>query len=134
MAPPVPNGLLVKLRERRIASFEPTLEDVVAARRFACRVVADAGHAHAVSAVALATGELAANAVEHAGTAFEVVVIVSDVVRIEVADGSDQLPVRLDVEPDALSGRGVMLVDLIGSAWGVVVEPAGKRIWVEIDL
>jgi hypothetical protein len=55
-------------------------------------------------------------------------------VRIEVADGSTVPPRRLDVDAHALRGRGVMLVDLVGSRWGVDAEPDGKRVWVEIDL
>lgn len=125
----------MKLCDPRIAHFEPTLEHVVAARRFASRVVADAGHVAAVPSVALATGELAANAVAHARTPFDVAVFVDDrSVRIEVGDGSTVLPRRLDVEADALNGRGVMLVDLVGSRWGVEVAGGGKRVWVEIQL
>lgn len=131
----VPTLIDVKLCDPRTAKFEPTLDQVVAARRFASRVVAEAGHISLVPAVALATGELAANAVHHARTPFEVIVFVDDrAVRVEVADGSPDLPRRLDVDPDEVHGRGVMLVDLVGARWGVEVAGGGKRVWVEIEL
>ena len=59
---------------RSEARFGPSVDKVVAARHFASRVVADAGLSHTIHDVALATGELAANAAEHARTPFAVVV------------------------------------------------------------
>jgi hypothetical protein len=125
----------VDLHERCEARFEPSLEEVVAARRFASRVVADAGLLHAVHDVALATGELAANAAEHAGTPFDVVIVLDDCIRIEVSDGSGNLPFKPDVDVYAERGRGIAILELICARWGVEVFAAGgKRVWVEIPL
>lgn len=121
-------------RERSEATFAPTFDQVVLARQFASRVVHDAGHVHAVHDVALAAGELAANAAEHAGTAFDVAVIVGHCVRIEVTDHSVELPVRGDPDAYAERGRGIALVELVSRAWGVDVIDDGKRVWVEIEL
>jgi serine/threonine-protein kinase RsbW len=119
---------------RSEASFEPSLEQVVAARQFASRVVADAGLSHAVHDVALATGELAANAAEHAASGFEVVVLVAEgSIRIEVSDRSGELPVKPDVDEYAERGRGIALVELVSDRWGVDVTPDGKRVWAEIS-
>jgi anti-sigma regulatory factor (Ser/Thr protein kinase) len=109
------------------------MDEVVAARRFASRVVAEAGLTHAVHDVALAAGELAANAAEHAHTPFDVTVEIEGCVRIEVTDGSDLLP-RI-VEPDLHSerGRGMALVELVSSRWGVDRIDSGKRVWAEIS-
>ena len=119
---------------RSEASFNPSLEQVVAARQFASRVVADAGLSHAIHDVALATGELAANAAEHAASGFEVVVLLDDdCIRIEVSDRSGDLPVRPDVDEYAERGRGIALVELVSDRWGVDVTSDGKRIWAEIS-
>ena len=114
-------------------SFDPSLEQVVAARRFASRVVADAGLVHAVHDVALATGELAANAAEHARTRFDVVVVVGRVIRIEVSDESADLPVRGDPVLEDERGRGIALVELVSQRWGVERTDHGKRVWAELD-
>ncbi len=120
--------------ERREARFDPSVEQAVAARRFASRVVADLGLAHAVHDVALATGELAANAAEHARTAFVVVVRVDGCVRIEVSDGSADLPFVTDADFDSERGRGMALVELVSDRWGVDKTPGGKVVWAEIPV
>ena len=120
---------------RTEATFGPSLEQAVAARRFASRVVADAGLAHAVHDVALAAGELAANAAEHAATAFELAVVLEHgpVIRIEVVDGSSALPVRPDIDHYDERGRGIALIELVARAWGVESVDGGKRVWVELE-
>lgn len=119
--------------ERTEARFDPSIEQAVAARHFASRFVAAAGLTHAVHDVALATGELATNAAEHAGTPFDVTVVVDGCIRIEVADGSVDLPVRPDVDPYDERGRGMAIVELVSRRWGVDRVGGGKRVWVEID-
>ena len=120
--------------ERSEARFSPSIDQVVAARQFASRVVADAGLSHAVHDVALATGELAANAAEHARTPFDVLVVVGRYIRIEVSDGSGELPVKPDIDEYAERGRGIALVELVSYRWGVDVTPDGKKVWAEISL
>jgi anti-sigma regulatory factor (Ser/Thr protein kinase) len=106
----------------------------VAARKFASRVVVDAGHGAAVADVALAVGELAANAYEHAGTPYDVTVRLDGCIRIEVSDASPELPVRGYPDDYAERGRGIALVEMVGQAWGVDRTPDGKTVWVEIAL
>lgn len=122
------------LKERMEAQFDPSVEDIVAARRFASRVVADAGLTHAVHDVALAAGELAANAAEHARTPFGVRVLVDGCIRIEVTDGSDDLPQRVEPHDYDEHGRGIALIELVCRRWGVDSLARGKRVWVELDL
>lgn len=120
-------------RTRCEATFGPSVEQAVAARRFVSRVVAEAGLVHAVHDVALAAGELATNAAQHAGTPFDVVVLLDGCVRIEVADGSEELPYVVDIDVDAERGRGMALVELVSCRWGVDRTPTGKRVWAEIS-
>jgi anti-sigma regulatory factor (Ser/Thr protein kinase) len=51
-------------------------------------------------------------------------------VLIRVWDGSSQIPVRRDAGPDDDSGRGLMLVECLGSEWGVCRKASGKVVWV----
>ena len=56
--------------------------------------------------------------------------------RIEVGDSSHRMPVMPggEVDLDATSGRGLVLVDAMASRWGVQSDGLGKRVWVELDL
>ena len=55
-------------------------------------------------------------------------------VRIEVGDGSRELPSRRDLTNDAEGGRGMFLVDAMASDWGVLPTLHGKRVWFEVEL
>lgn len=52
--------------------------------------------------------------------------------HVRVSDSSPGAPVVRDVEHDAQSGRGMALVDLLSSQWGVEPGAAGKAVWFEI--
>jgi serine phosphatase RsbU (regulator of sigma subunit)/anti-sigma regulatory factor (Ser/Thr protein kinase) len=52
-------------------------------------------------------------------------------VRIEVTDGSDDLPHRRHPGELASSGRGLVLTELLADAWGVDPRGEGKSIWFE---
>jgi hypothetical protein len=51
---------------------------------------------------------------------------------IQVRDSSDELPARRDAGPDAESGRGLMLVDALGTDWGAYRTGDGKVVWVSL--
>ncbi len=85
--------------------------------------------------VKLVATELAANAVVHTDTPEAVSVrYLGDVVRIEVSDGSPEQPRRRSARVDALSGRGLSLVEAIGSAWGTEKVAGGKRVWCDLPV
>ncbi|MFJ2397027.1 SpoIIE family protein phosphatase [Streptomyces sp. NPDC087843] len=52
-------------------------------------------------------------------------------VRVEVTDGSDDLPHRRHPGELASSGRGLVLVEVLAEAWGVDPRGEGKSIWFE---
>jgi hypothetical protein len=54
--------------------------------------------------------------------------------RVAVTDESPRLPAPRNQEPLAEGGRGLRLVELLASRWGVEPLPLGKRIWFEVDL
>jgi len=47
-------------------------------------------------------------------------------VLVLVWDASDQMPVRQQPEPDAVSGRGILLVEQLSAGWGVNVPAGGN--------
>ena len=84
------------------------------------------------AALVIAT-ELVTNAVDHVGTPIELCVTVRHgVLRIEVSDHSDVLPVPLDLAPGATQGHGLRLVDSMASHWGALNTTWGKTVWAEL--
>ncbi len=84
----------------------------------------------------LLTSELVTNAVMHAGGRVEVAVEVVGTrrLRVEVRDGSRELPRVQDADSDAMGGRGLLLVDKLADAWGVEIAREGKSVWFELRL
>lgn len=86
-----------------------------------------------VETVTLLVSETVTNAVLHAGTDIDVSCEVHRRgVRVEVADQSPVVPGIRRYELDAMTGRGLGMVDLIASSWGVRSEPDGKTVWFEV--
>ncbi|WP_144383227.1 SpoIIE family protein phosphatase [Streptomyces sp. SAJ15] len=52
--------------------------------------------------------------------------------RVDVADGSDELPHRRHPGELASSGRGLLLMEMLADSWGVDPRGAGKCIWFEL--
>jgi anti-sigma regulatory factor (Ser/Thr protein kinase) len=55
-------------------------------------------------------------------------------VRIEVGDGSRELPQRRQPAATDEGGRGMFLVDAMAADWGVLPTVNGKRVWFEVEL
>ncbi|MFJ3289665.1 SpoIIE family protein phosphatase [Streptomyces sp. NPDC086669] len=51
--------------------------------------------------------------------------------RVEVEDSSSALPRRRDAGESGVSGRGLLLVDLLTDVWGVEARGGGKAVWCE---
>jgi serine phosphatase RsbU (regulator of sigma subunit)/anti-sigma regulatory factor (Ser/Thr protein kinase) len=51
--------------------------------------------------------------------------------RIEVEDSSSALPRRREAGESGVSGRGLLLVDLMADGWGVEARGGGKCVWAE---
>ncbi|WP_327375341.1 SpoIIE family protein phosphatase [Streptomyces sp. NBC_01216] len=52
--------------------------------------------------------------------------------RVEVSDGSDELPHKRHPGEMASSGRGLVLMEMLAHAWGVDPRGEGKSIWFEL--
>ena len=117
--------------ERRERDFVPEPAAVSEARHFVRDEVTRWGYDG--STASLVVDELAANAVLHARTPFQVAVWLDEVVAVEVTDENPQPPVIGDAGPEAVSGRGLQLVDALAKAWGVRPSEAGKTVWAVLD-
>ena len=87
-----------------------------------------------VECAALLISEVVTNAVLHARTKIHVTLRVStNFIRVEVADRSPMLPwIPEPPSPDAETGRGLWLVNLLSSKWGVQKAQGGKVVWFEL--
>lgn len=53
--------------------------------------------------------------------------------RVEVADDNSRHPQPVDLDDDALDGRGVAIIEALASSWGVADDMYGKTVWFEVD-
>ncbi|WP_406168410.1 ATP-binding protein [Streptomyces sp. NBC_00996] len=108
-------------------------------RRIVRSLLDDWGLTELAGAVELGVTELVANVVRHVPDRRCSLLMLRKAagVRIEVADGSEQLPCsppELLAEPgaEAEGGRGLVLLDAVVDKWGVDPGPGGgKTVWFE---
>lgn len=82
----------------------------------------------------LVLSELVTNVVRHTNTGGSVRMLCgTDTVRIEISDGDRRLPVLRAQRPGHAGGRGLRLVDLLSTAWGVEPRAEGKTVWAEFN-
>ena len=110
---------------------------VRAARTFAIHQLA--GYSPEVlEVVELLVSELAGNCVRHTDASFEVRVSGDPQrIRVAVSDKGRGRPVAQHVDADALAGRGLALVEMLSSSWGVRTNPGfarGKSVWFVLEL
>jgi hypothetical protein len=55
-------------------------------------------------------------------------------VRVDVVDASPTIPRRRRYASDAVTGRGIALVETLASRWGSERHGPGKRVWFELDV
>lgn len=106
-----------------------------AARRYVRQVLGDHHVNEKVTGIVeLLTSEVVTNALLHARGAEELFVFVwPEVIRVEVEDPSSLLPARRLAGVDAVSGRGLTIVNGLARNWGVEMGSRGKRVWFEVD-
>lgn len=85
----------------------------------------------------LILSELVTNAVVHASALKMGVCLLSDRARLVmmVSDPCPRMPVRADEDraPDAISGRGLVIVGALAQSWGAYRVPQGKVVWALLD-
>ncbi|MGH9276959.1 MAG: ATP-binding protein [Acidimicrobiales bacterium] len=113
---------------------EPSL--VAASRLFVAQTLTEWELETLVPDAQLIASELVSNAVLHARTAIRLTLRSDGLrwLRIEVFDQNSRLPLAASCPDDATSGRGLALVEGVGSTWGVVRQQDGKTVWAELGL
>lgn len=108
------------------------------ARTFVAQFSASVGLSGEVRRTAsLLVSELVTNAIVHgrSGAAVDVELIPAGI-RVVVSDDSPAPLPAVDLQPrtSAEGGRGLLIVSLLASRWGVSPSPAGgKAVWFELD-
>ncbi|MFD8915999.1 SpoIIE family protein phosphatase [Streptomyces sp. NPDC059575] len=88
--------------------------------------------------IELVTDELVTNVLMHTEGSAAVTLRVLDgperKLRVEVEDSSSALPRRREAGAEGVSGRGLLLVELLADRWGVEARGGGKAVWCEFEV
>jgi anti-sigma regulatory factor (Ser/Thr protein kinase) len=124
-------------------SWRPPVEGnpVAAARAWVRRTLPEVLHRPVRSDLAedldLVVSELAGNALRHAGAVAQLKLdLQPGAIRVTVVDDDERTPVVRHPVSDAESGRGILLVSALSSAWSTDhdVRHGGKQVWAELAL
>lgn len=86
-----------------------------------------------LDAVLLVATELVTNAVDHARPPIRVRLAVTPAgIRLEVGDGSRDAPRLRPINPSAVRGRGLQMVNRMCARWSWAVGKVGKVVWAEV--
>jgi GAF domain-containing protein/anti-sigma regulatory factor (Ser/Thr protein kinase) len=116
-------------------------DDVPRARRFAAAALQNGPGEVLSGDVELIVSELVTNALLHAGAPASLRVFIASeagegdglVVRVEVRDPRRAAPIRPIASTEAMTGRGIRLVEALASSWGVEPSGEGKLVWSEVS-
>ena len=119
------------MKQERTFPHEP--ESVPAARRFATSVLRGVS-ADTLEAVELMVSELATNCIRHTDSGFELSITRDGGdIRVEATDGAGGRPEMRSPKPTDPSGRGLKIIDMLSSDWGVDQHRAnGKTVWFTV--
>lgn len=118
-----------------IESFPYDTAAVRQARRLVERLLADTATPEKLGDALLIVSELAANAIQHAKTAFTVGIdLAPTLVRLSVHDASNIQPAPRLSNATTRGGRGLALVELLADNWGVTPTADGKQVWATVNL
>jgi anti-sigma regulatory factor (Ser/Thr protein kinase) len=150
--PAAANAAADGLRLRRVVRLASRLSAVAAARTEVEAAIGAWCVAVDPDVAILLTSELVTNAVTHAtarrhqdgraarrGFAAEAVLLVITAddagLRVDVHDGSGDLPVLADcpADADAETGRGLLLVTSLSAEWGFHRTPGGKAVYFTLQ-
>ncbi|MFE5887328.1 SpoIIE family protein phosphatase [Streptomyces sp. NPDC002285] len=119
--------------QQHVAPGDP--EALTGARHMIRAAVRAWGAGDRADEIELVADELITNALMHTEGAAVVTLRVlagSDRrLRVEVEDSSSALPRRREAGESGVSGRGLLLVDLLTDVWGVEARGGGKAVWCE---
>lgn len=97
-------------------------------------LLAEAGREDLVETAQLLVSEVVTNALVHAGTPMGFQAFITNLgIRVEVSDGSTQVPALRTYSAMAGTGRGVRLLQQLVDSWGTTDQPNGKTVWFEFS-
>ena len=132
-------ALLVLVRETALVAtwdLPDSLEAAAIARREIESVVDAWGLAALRDEVVLLVSELVTNALRHARSPVRLHAEADDHrLRVGVDDGGAAVVLRPRLFPpvDQENGRGLALLEMLSSRWGMVARADGKTVWFELD-
>ncbi|MEU2928005.1 SpoIIE family protein phosphatase [Streptomyces sp. NPDC007251] len=119
--------------QQHVAPGDP--EALTQARHLIRAAVRSWGYRDRADEIELVADELITNALMHTEGSAIVTLRALDSgqrkLRIEVEDSSSALPRRREPGEDGVSGRGLLLVDMLADGWGVEARGGGKAVWCE---
>ncbi|MEV7887257.1 SpoIIE family protein phosphatase [Streptomyces sp. NPDC002817] len=119
--------------QQHVASGDP--EALAEARHMIRAAVRAWGARDRADEIELVADELVTNALMHTeGSAIVTLRVLAGSdrrLRVEVEDSSSALPRRREAGESGVSGRGLLLVDLLTDVWGVEARGSGKCVWCE---
>ena len=112
-----------------VLAAEPT--SAALARDFVCLHLVAHHLLHLVEDLRLVVSELATNAVAHAQTSFSVTLSsATGTVLLAIQDEAAAAPVRSAPDVMDVSGRGLMIVEVLSHRWGTSTDGHGsKSVW-----
>lgn len=120
-------------RDVAILDLPRDLGSVRQARALVRRTLDDWGLAHLEDEATLVVSELAANALNHAQSSYQVRIYRNpSTVRIEVRDGGAGTPQPQPTNVTREGGRGLLLVSAMSVSWGLEQTAGGKIVWAEL--
>ncbi|MCX4766829.1 SpoIIE family protein phosphatase [Streptomyces sp. NBC_01275] len=119
--------------QQHVAPGDP--EALAEARHMTGAAVRAWGPSDRADEIELVADELITNALMHTeGAAIVTLRVLTGTdrrLRVEVEDSSSALPRRREAGESGVSGRGLLLVDLLADGWGVEARGGGKCVWCE---
>jgi anti-sigma regulatory factor (Ser/Thr protein kinase) len=117
-----------------LQTFPADMAAVGQARHAVEHALESSGLSQFVDRARLVVDELVWNVVIHAETP-AVVRVTGDVehVMVTVGDGAGGTPAVGHAAPEAVAGRGLVIVDGIADEWGWQPVDGGKVVWVRLD-
>jgi anti-sigma regulatory factor (Ser/Thr protein kinase) len=120
--------------EEALLSIPPSSAAIGDARRFAAAFLRNHELEDLIETVVLLVSEVVTNAILHGGSGAELRLILSgQTLRAEVRDRSSALPAVKKYSETATTGRGMMIVESLATAWGTEEDGTGKVVWFSVD-
>jgi anti-sigma regulatory factor (Ser/Thr protein kinase) len=120
---------------KEVRHFPNARSSVTAARRFVTAALTGET-SEVVQTAELLVSELASNCVRHTDSDFEIEVTrEGGEIRIAASDWGAGMPVMRTPDPLSVSGRGLLVIDMLSGAWGIEAASRrrpGKTVWLTL--